>query len=56
MTLFSPSLQPNPKWLLLDSRVLCNQQLNERRQQRFAALADVVNKLKEPEVERKFLL
>ena len=22
MTLFSPSLQPNPRWLSLDSRVL----------------------------------
>ena len=43
-------------WLLLDSRVLCNQQLNERRQQRFASLADVVHKLEETQVEREFLL
>ena len=42
--------------LLLDSRVLCNQQLNERRQQRFASLADVVHKLEETQVEREFLL
>ena len=31
--------------LLLDSRVLGDQQLNERRKQRFASLADVVHKL-----------
>src|SRR5262249_19234071 len=42
--------------LLLDSRVLRDQELNERRQQRFASLADVVHELKEPQVEREFLL
>jgi hypothetical protein len=36
-----------PLTLTLDFRVLCNQQLNERMQQRFASLADVVNKLEE---------
>ena len=33
--------------LLLDSRVLRDQELNERRQQRFASLADVVHALEE---------
>jgi hypothetical protein len=33
--------------LLLDSRVLRDQELNERRQQRFASLADIVHELKE---------
>jgi hypothetical protein len=42
--------------LILDSRVLRNQELNERRKQRFASLADVVHELKEPQVEREFLL
>ena len=42
--------------LLLDSGVSADQQLNERTQQRFASLADVVNELEEPEVEREFLL
>jgi hypothetical protein len=42
--------------LLLDSRVLRDQQLNERRQQRFASLADVVHELEEPQVDREFLL
>jgi hypothetical protein len=42
--------------LLLDSRVLRDQELNERRKQRFASLADVVHELKEPQVEREFLL
>jgi len=42
--------------LLLDSRVLRDQELNERRQQRFAALADVVHELEEPQVDREFLL
>jgi len=42
--------------LLLDSRVLRDQQLNERRKQRFASLADVVHELEEPQVEREFLL
>jgi hypothetical protein len=42
--------------LLLDSGVLADQQLNERRKQRFAALADVVHELKETQVQREFLL
>jgi len=42
--------------LLLDSRVLRDQQLNERRQQRFASLAEVVHALEEPQVDREFLL
>gem|GEM_PF-4040992 len=42
--------------LLLDSGVLADQELNERTQQRFASLADVVDKREEPEVEREFLL
>src|SRR5262249_5284794 len=42
--------------LLLDSRVLRDQQLNERRKQRFASLADVVHELEEPQVNREFLL
>jgi hypothetical protein len=46
----------NPATLMLDSRVLCNQQLNERMQQRFASLSDVVNKLEETQVKREFLL
>jgi insertion element IS1 protein InsB len=47
----------NKQWtLILDSRVLCDQQLNERTKQRFAALSDVVHKLEEPEVKRELLL
>ena len=42
--------------LLLDSRVLRDQELNERRKQRFASLADVVHELEEPQVQREFLL
>src|SRR5262245_7188075 len=42
--------------LLLDSRVLGDQQLNERRKQRFPPLAHVVHKLEEPQVQREFLL
>ena len=42
--------------LLLDSGVFTDQQLNERTQQRFASLADVVHKLEEPQGEREFLL
>src|SRR5713101_2976182 len=42
--------------LLLDSGVLADQELNELTQQCFASLADVVDKLEEPEVEREFLL
>jgi len=40
--------------LLLDSGVFTDQQLNECTQQCFASLADVVHKLDEPRVERKF--
>ena len=39
---------------MLDSRVLCDQQLNECRKQRFASLSDVVHKLEETQIERKF--
>ena len=42
--------------LLLDSRVLADQQLNKRTQQRFASPSHVVHKLEETEVEREFLL
>jgi RimJ/RimL family protein N-acetyltransferase len=42
--------------LLLDSGVFSDQQLNECTQQRFPSLADVVHKLKEPQVQREFLL
>ncbi len=45
-----------PQPLLLDSGVLADQQRNERTKQRFASLADVVNKLEETQVEREFLL
>ena len=42
--------------LLLDSGVLAEQQLNEGTKQRFASLADVVNKLEKTQVKREFLL
>src|SRR5262249_11972063 len=42
--------------LLLDSRVLRDQELNERRQQCFASLADIVHELKEAQVGWEFLL
>jgi hypothetical protein len=42
--------------LMLDSRVLCDQQLNERMKQRLASLSDVVNELKKTQVKREFLL
>src|SRR6266581_2977022 len=42
--------------LLLDSRVLADQQLNKRTQQRFASPSHVVNEFEETEVEREFLL
>src|SRR5215510_4473848 len=42
--------------LLLDSRVLRDQELNECRQQRFASLADVVHELEESQIDREFLL
>lgn len=40
--------------LFLDARVLADEQLNERTQQRFASLSHVVNELEAPEVERGF--
>ena len=43
-------------WLILDSGVLCDQQLNECAKQRFASLSHVVNKLEETQVEQEFLL
>ena len=42
--------------LLLDSRVLRDQELKERRQQRFASLADIVHELKEAQVDWELLL
>ena len=33
---------------MLDSRVLCDQQLDKRRKQRFVPLFDIVNELKKP--------
>jgi hypothetical protein len=42
--------QNNKLRLILDSRVLYDQSLNEHMQQGFASLSDVVNKLKETEV------
>jgi uncharacterized membrane protein len=42
--------------LLLDSRVLRDEELNERRQQCFASLADVMHKLEETEIQREFFL
>ena len=49
-------LRSNPLRLMLDSRVLRDQERNERMQQRFASLSDVVNKLEETEVKGEFLL
>ena len=45
-----------PKALLLDSRVLRDEELNECRQQCFASLADVMHKLEETERQREFFL
>ncbi len=45
-----------PARLILDSRVLCDQQLNKRMKQRFASFSGIVHKLEETEVERKFFL
>jgi hypothetical protein len=39
---------------ILDSRVLCDQQLNKRMKQRFASLSGVVHKLEETQVKREF--
>jgi hypothetical protein len=44
------------KRLILDSRILGDQQLNERMQQRFAPFSGMVHKLEEPQVEWEFLL
>jgi transposase-like protein len=46
----------NLSTLILDSRVLRDQELNERRKQRFASLAHVVNELEETQVDWEFLL
>jgi len=46
----------NDLTLLLDSRVLRDEELNERRQQCFASLADVMHKLEETEIQREFFL
>src|SRR5262249_29032223 len=54
--LSQPSCLLNRSTLLLDSRVLCDQQLNERRKQRFTPLAHVVHELEETQVQREFLL
>jgi len=51
-----PALHEIEWTLLLDSRVLRDQELNERRKQRFASLADVVHELEESQVDREFLL
>jgi transposase len=56
-----PIPNPTARWvfqysLLLDSGVLAEQQLNERTEQRFTSLSDIVHKLEEPQVERQFLL
>jgi len=40
----------------LDSRVLCDQQLNERMQQRFAPFSDIVHEREETQGDREFLL
>jgi hypothetical protein len=42
--------------LLLDSRVLCDQQLNKCTKQCLASLADVVHKLEDTQVQWEFLL
>jgi hypothetical protein len=42
--------------LFLDSRVLADEQLNERTQQRFASPSYVVNELEKAELERQFCL
>ena len=49
-------LRSNPLRLMLDSRVLRDQERNERMQQRFASLSDVVHKLKATQVKRELLL
>ena len=51
-----PRGKPFEGTLLLDSRVLRDQELNERGQQRFASLADVVHELEESQIDREFLL
>jgi len=49
-------LQSNPLRLMLDSRVLRDQERNERMQQRFASLSDVMHKLAETQVKGELLL
>jgi integrase family protein with SAM-like domain len=49
------AVESNPVRLILDSRVLCDQQLNERRQQCFASFSDIGHKREATEVEREFL-
>jgi len=51
-----PTMAEKLQSLLLDSRVLADQQLNKRTKQRFASLSHVVNELEEPEVEWEFFL
>jgi len=41
---------------MLDSRVLRDQERNERMQQRFASLSDVMHKLAETQVKGELLL
>jgi hypothetical protein len=41
---------------MLDARVFRDQKLNQRMQQRFASLSDVVYKRKATQVQREFLL
>jgi hypothetical protein len=47
---------PLRRALIWDSRGLRDQELNERRKQRFASLAHVVHELKEAQVKWEFLL
>jgi hypothetical protein len=45
-----------PGRLILDSRVLGDQELNERTKQRFASLSDIGHKLEETQGKWEFLL
>jgi hypothetical protein len=49
-------LRGNSASLLLDSKVFRDQELKERRKQRFASLADVVHELEASQGEREFLV
>lgn len=42
--------------LMLDSRVLCDQELNQSMKQRFTSLSDVVHELEETQIKWEFLL